>query len=162
MQAADESLKLKVTIDVKGEIAYIFLSGRVDEDSDLSGLSSIEQDTIIFDFDKLDGMNSCGIREWIKFINALSDNKNITYSNCPVQIIEQINMIMDFRKKGTEIKSFYAPYYCEECDHESFCLLQAEEVADVSNPPAKNCEKCGSEMEFDYPPEQFFRFLGNR
>ncbi|MEZ4871980.1 MAG: hypothetical protein R2827_07005 [Bdellovibrionales bacterium] len=155
----NEQYRLKVTIDVDGQIARVFLSGRVDEDSDLSSLLDIQQSEIIFDFNDLVGMNSCGIREWIRFMNKIPDAKIISYTNCPVQIIEQINMIMDFRREGTSITSFYAPYYCEECDKEDAELLTIDDVKNIAEPPVRKCKECGSEMEFDYPPQQYFRFL---
>jgi hypothetical protein len=94
-------------------------SGAINEDADFKSLDSFDQSSISFDFGKVDMINSCGIREWIKFIEKVPETSQIIYRNCPQIIIEQLNMVHGFFKKGSIIESFCAPYFCETCDKEN-------------------------------------------
>src|SRR5690606_24148577 len=93
-------------------------------------------------------INSCGIREWIQFLEKIPEKCTVVYNNCPQIIIEQINMVHGFFRKGAVIGSFYAPYFCESCDKEEKVHLKSEQVKSKKAPVIK-CSKCGSDMEFD-------------
>src|SRR5665647_2893632 len=66
--------------------------GCIDEDADFKELLGLEQRHITFDFNQVSMINSCGIREWIKFLERIPEKSTMTYTNCPQIIIEQINM----------------------------------------------------------------------
>ncbi|MCT4641260.1 MAG: hypothetical protein N4A33_03115 [Bacteriovoracaceae bacterium] len=134
-----------------------FLSGHINEDSDFSSLKELNADSIILNFKDILSINSCGIREWtiaLKQIKATT----IKYEQCPTFIIDQINMIVDFIKKGVEITSFYAPYFCEHCDEEVNVLLKPHDIKQRKAPIAKH-DVCDNELEFDSLENQFFRFI---
>jgi anti-anti-sigma regulatory factor/DNA-directed RNA polymerase subunit RPC12/RpoP len=135
------------------------LIGSIDEDSDFRELIGLEQKTISFDFDKVTMINSCGIREWIKFLESIPEKDFIIYKNCPQIIIEQINMVHGFFRKGAAIESFYAPYYCEKCGKEAKVHLKSEQVKNRKAPEVK-CSQCGENMDFDAIESQYFSFLG--
>ncbi len=137
----------------------VLLSGTIDEDADFAPLQGLDQPDVVFDFEKITLLNSCGIREWISFIAKLPERTRVTYRRCPQIIIEQINMVHGFFREGAVIESFYAPYYCEKCDKEAKLLLITGQIKG-RKAPEMSCPHCGADgMEFDALPEQYFHFL---
>jgi DNA-directed RNA polymerase subunit RPC12/RpoP/anti-anti-sigma regulatory factor len=152
--------RLTINKQILPDELRVELVGAIDEDSDFKELEGLQQKNISFDFNQISMINSCGIREWIKFLEHMPEESNIVYENCPQIIIEQINMVHGFFKKGASIRSFYAPYYCEQCDKEVKIHLLSERVENRQAPKI-NCPTCGSnELEFDAIESQYFSFLG--
>jgi DNA-directed RNA polymerase subunit RPC12/RpoP/anti-anti-sigma regulatory factor len=136
------------------------LIGSIDEDADFKELLGLEQKHITFDFNQVNMINSCGIREWIRFLEKVPVACTISYTNCPQIIIEQMNMVHGFVRKGAIIESFYAPYYCEKCSKESKVHVITEQVKNRKAPKV-DCPHCGAEdMDFDAIEGQYFSFLG--
>ena len=140
-----------------GDDAHISLEGVIDEDANFDKIKSLKMNKFVFDFNNVTMINSCGIREWIKYLQEI-ESASVTYVNCPQIIIEQVNMVHGFISKGTTIESFYAPYFCSNCDTGKKILLKNSEVVNMK-PPAKMCNTCSSELEFDAIEKQYFSFL---
>lgn len=151
--------RLTINKHILNDVLNVEMIGAIDEDSDFKELQGLEQKTINFNFDKITMINSCGIREWIKFLGTIPESAHIIYNNCPQIIIEQINMVHGFFRKGASIQSFYAPYYCEKCGTESKIHLTQDQVVN-RKAPKKACPKCGTDAEFDAIEAQYFSFLG--
>ena len=152
--------RLTINKQILQDELNVELIGAIDEDSDFNELMGLEQKLVSFNFDKVTMINSCGIREWIKFIEKISTRSNIVYKNCPQIIIEQINMVHGFFRQGATIESFYAPYYCENCGKEAKIHIKSESVKNRKAPSA-DCPHCGEEgIEFDAIEAQYFSFLG--
>ncbi len=151
--------RLTINKQILQDELNVELIGAIDEDADFKELIGLEQKQMSFDFDKVNMINSCGIREWIKFIEKIPEKTHIIYRNCPQIIIEQINMVHGFFRKGASIESFYAPYYCETCGKENKMHLKAEQVKNRKAPKLE-CPKCGDAMDFDAIDAQYFSFLG--
>ena len=83
----------------------------------------------------------------------------VIYNNCPQIIIEQINMVHGFFRKGAVISSFYAPYFCEKCNKEQKIHLKTEQIKN-KKAPKMECPNCGDNMDFDAIEAQYFNFLG--
>ena len=150
--------KLKIKIENKGEEVLIQFAGPIDEDSSFEDISKLSSQKIVFDFENVSLINSCGIREWINFIEALDSGISFSYINCRQIIIEQINMVKGFIREGSRVDTFYAPYYCETCDDEYKIHLNHNDIVD-SKAPKVSCPKCSKEdIEFDAIEEQFFQF----
>jgi hypothetical protein len=154
--------KLGIEKQLLGSKLTVLLSGTIDEDADFNPLEGLSQPEIIFDFDKVQMLNSCGIREWISFMSKIPSTSKVIYRKCPQIIIEQINMVHGFFREGAVIESFYAPYYCESCDKESKLLLNTSQIKN-RKAPVESCPLCKAEgMEFDALEEQYFHFLKNQ
>ena len=150
----------KFSFDVKdaaGESTINF-RGIIDEDVDFSAIKLEKRPAYVFDFDGVKGINSCGIREWVKFSEAFALETKLVYKNCTQIIIEQINMVAGFFRAGSKVQNFYAPYFCEKCDEERKVLLDAGKVSG-NQAPDMACPACKDAMEFDALEEQYFRFL---
>lgn len=151
--------KLRIDKQLLDDKLTILLAGTIDEDADFKPIEGLSQPEVVFDFEGVTLLNSCGIREWISYIAKLPTKTHVTYRKCPQIIIEQINMVHGFFREGAVIESFYAPYYCEKCDKESKLLLQTATVKN-RRAPAASCPHCGAEgLEFDALEEQYFHFL---
>lgn len=154
--------KLQIDKQLLDNSLVVMLSGTIDEDADFKILDGLSQPSVIFDFDKVTMLNSCGIREWINFLTKLPPSTQVVYRHCPQIIIEQINMVHGFFREGAIIDSFYAPYYCESCDKEPKILLKTSQVKN-KKAPAATCPFCSAEgIEFDALEEQYFHFLKNQ
>ena len=149
--------KLIINSRITGDEAHIALEGIIDEDANFDKIKSLPLDKFIFDFNNVVLINSCGIRKWIKYIQDFKD-ATVVYINCPQIIVEQVNMVHGFIRKGSIIESFYAPYFCENCDIGKKILLKNTEVIN-SKPPAKPCNNCQRNLEFDAIEKQYFSFL---
>lgn len=149
--------QLTLNVQIQGDTAIIGLSGVINEDAQFDKIQSLNLKQYVFDFDKISLINSCGIRDWIKFLQSLG-NVNIRYENCPQIIIEQINMVHGFITPTTKISTFYAPYFCDQCDAEKKIKLNATDVQNTKA-PAKNCPTCNEALEFDALEKQYFHFL---
>ncbi len=133
----------------------VHLSGTINEDADFSAINKLKGSEIFLDFSEITQINSPGIREWLNFLDTVTSS--INYLNCPQIMVEQINMIHGFLRPNVTIHSFYAPYFCENCDEEHKILLQAKELTDTKA-PVINCEKCQQPLEFDAIEEQYLKF----
>ena len=102
-------------------------------------------------------INSCGIREWIKYIQEV-EGADVFYVNCPQIVIEQVNMVHGFIRKGIVVESFYAPYYCVGCDVAKKILLKSSEMISLKA-PIIHCDECKNVLEFDAIEKQYFSFL---
>jgi anti-anti-sigma regulatory factor/DNA-directed RNA polymerase subunit RPC12/RpoP len=153
------SNKLAINIKESSESEIVEFYGPIDEDATFDEVSRTSHRNIIFDFDKVTLINSCGIREWVKFIEGLSDEKTFSYVNCRQIIIEQINMVKGFIREGSRVDNFYAPYYCESCDKEFKIHLKYSQVENLKAPSVK-CPECNdSDLEFDAIEAQYFQFI---
>jgi len=149
--------KLSIETVIEKGVADIKLSGQIDEDSDFATITNIGCHTLNFNFDKVTLINSCGVREWINYIEGIEENAKIIYHNCPQIVIEQINMVHGFIKKGTKVESFYAPYYSEDDDDVVKILLRTDEIVGGKAPEKKS--ESGEELEFDAIEAQYFQFI---
>lgn len=146
---------LSVEVKNENDTTVINLTGRIDEDADLSPILNLKDNKLHINFDKVEMINSCGIREWINMLTELSGK--ITYSHCPQSVIEQINMVHGFIKPGIEVESFYAPYYEESSDEVRMILINTSDVIDNKAPAKTNDD--GEELEFDAIEAQYFQFI---
>ncbi|WP_127716668.1 hypothetical protein [Halobacteriovorax sp. HLS] len=151
--------KLSINIKTENEAVIVLFKGPIDEDSNFDEISKITGTTVTFDFNEVTLINSCGIREWVNFIEKLDSSTTFSYINCRQIVIEQINMVKGFIREGARVDSFYAPYYCEGCDQEFKIHLKYTDVTNQEAPSVKctNCED--TELEFDAIEAQYFQFI---
>ena len=113
---------------------------------------------IDFDLAQVTYMNSIGVRAWCQFLRA-APIQGYELHACSVPFVLQASLVPDVIGRGT-ITSFFAPYHCQQCDHQEERLLQTAAVlAAALEPPTFACPQCGGELRFDDLPERFFAFL---
>lgn len=151
--------KYTITLKNEGVKTIVSIKGMIDEDFKYDELLKIASANVIFNFEDVTTINSCGIREWVSLLNKLPATMSIVYENCPQVIIEQLSMVKGFIRDNIKVKSFYAPYFCESCDKESQHLLNIDEVQNLKA-PKKDCPHCQTvNIEFDNIEQQYFRFI---
>ena len=142
-------------------LCYDFV-GQIDEDASFAALDPAGNKSIVFNLEGVASVNSCGIREWIKWLKTFPSDAKITYSRCPKLIVDQMNMVAGFFPKGATVESFFVPYYCEECGTEnlnSFNNGKEFSGKQVSAPESIKCTKCGAAAEIDVIESKYFKFL---
>lgn len=152
-------------INTVEDVSFLKVSGTIDEDNTLAGsLKKIEGRTVVIDLSGVERINSCGVRDWVNWLNDLeSAGKSAVLVRCSPCIVTQINLVHNFTGRGL-VKSFFAPYYCGRCDKEQLKLLQVESFAGNTQPRAPDCRADGCqnvpcELAFDDIDEAYFAFL---
>jgi hypothetical protein len=155
--------ELIISATSEGQIVRFFLAGKIDESSDYSTILASSASRIILDFEKVTLINSSGIQKWIQFLRGLPKAMAVDFENCPLRIINQMNLIPAFAGDRNIVpKTFYAPYYCEQCDESQNVKLSAtDDFGSASEvvAPRKQCAECASTMEFDGIEKKYFLFL---
>lgn len=151
------SAALSISIENQNDHTVIKLSGRIDEDSHFESVTSLTTKTYIFDFNDVNLINSCGVREWISLLSQLPKDAHIIYRHCPQVMVEQMNMVQGFLPDQASIESFYAPYFDADQDQEVKVLLTLAEVKNGKAPIKKNAQ--GNDLEFDALEAQYFNFI---
>jgi hypothetical protein len=152
----------KADIKNMGQTDVLALEGHIDEDANLETIPTGKGGELHVDFQRVQAINSCGIREWIKWLSKVPQNKKIVYINCPKIIVDQANMVAGFVPANGKIKSFYVPYYSEDADKERMVLFtEGKEFkgSELFPPEGIKDEESGSEMEMDVIEAKYFKFL---
>src|SRR6185437_6374731 len=121
--------KLRIEYQLEGTVLKLRPVGLIDEDvnfsvvldllSDLKGAAKMIQ----FDLGHVTALNSCGVREWLLFMERLNGVINCAFINVTEVFIDQANMITNlFGRSANPILSFHAPYHCPQCNSETTML----------------------------------------
>ena len=154
--------KLKIKLRASREYSFLQLTGIIDEDNNLSKLlDRITGTTLILDLSEIHRINSCGVRDWVNWLNAVeARNLRIVLIRCSPAIISQVNMVTNFAGESV-IQSFMLPYYCSECDEETTRLIETRIFLEQEQlrAPLFRCNDCGNSLEFDDFEESYFSFI---
>ena len=156
-----ESVALSWRIKERPGFTTVEFFGEIDENTDFAELRKRLNGSVVFHLAEVRRMNSCGVREWVNFVRDLPNVEELTFSHCSPAIVTQLNMIYNFRGDA-RIRSFYAPYVCDECSNEQEKLLDVQSQfpnGSTNRVPTHTCEKCQKPMEFDDLPERYLSFL---
>jgi len=142
-------------------LTLVTIRGEVDENANLGKLGSSMKGRVILDLADVRRINSAGVREWVNFVRNLPDVEAMEFVRCSPTIVNQLNMIYNFRGQAA-VRTFFAPYLCEHCDVEVDVLLDVNVhfvAKDPSLVPEFQCQHCGNPLEFDDIPERYFAFI---
>jgi len=157
--------KFQSVVQQKDDVSLVKISGVIDEDNELAPLADkLTTGTAIIDLSEIDRINSCGVRDWVNWLGRVEKGgvKKIVLANCSPSIVAQINLVSNFTGSGV-VRSFYAPYFCPNCDREKVMLVEARDLAGRQpfKAPTCRCDECDGVMDFDDMEESFFAFLSN-
>src|SRR6187402_2334610 len=158
------SQKFQASVQHRGEMSFVKLGGVIDEDNQLNELvEKIPTGTAVIDLGEIERINSCGVRDWVNWLNRLEHNgTRSVLVECSPAIVAQINLVNNFTGSGV-VKSFYVPYFCPECDEEKVLLVEASDMGPPPHePPTCRCDECDLVMDFDDMPDSYFAFLSNQ
>lgn len=152
--------KFEIKIEKSGGNFKIVVNGVIDEDADFGPHSLAGAQTVEMKLAGIKSINSCGIREWIKWIETGS-GASIQYHECPKIIVDQINMVQGFLPAGGSVLSFIVPYYSDDSGEEKNVLFTNGKEFDDSGlkaPPEVKAAD-GTAMEMDVVESKYFKFL---
>jgi hypothetical protein len=161
-------LRIEVAPHPDGKLE-VGVFGTVDEDANFSGLlkriSSAQPaaNWLRFDLSGIQRINSCGVREWILFMERLGNAFELRYHSINELFAEQASIVSGMFGKGKiVVETFQAPYACQQCDRTVLKILTPKEVlksdGDIVAPDFV-CETCQSPLEFDWIADEYFGFL---
>lgn len=152
--------KLDVKLNKAPDKLVVQMSGTIDEDVDFSQFGLGGNQAIEVELSGLKSINSCGIREWIKWMGTAGPAK-ITFNNCPKVIVDQINMVDGFLPTSAKVNSFFVPYYNDDAGSEKNVLFRyGTEFSEGSvTPPSSVKDEEGNEMEMDVIESKYFKFI---
>jgi hypothetical protein len=152
--------KYEIKIEKAGQNFKAQVAGVIDEDVDFTTYSLAGATQIDFYLGNIKSINSCGIREWIKWVGT-AGNAVINYFECPKIIVDQINMVQGFLPVTGHVKSFYVPYYNDDSGSEKNILFtHGKEFTDTTlTPPAAIKDDEGNAMEMDVVEAKYFKFI---
>ncbi len=156
-------MALVFQFEAAGEWQRCYLAGIINEDSEvtLTSLGAQLPPKVVFNFRRVDSINSCGVRAWIGFIRLAAGGREVAFEECTPEIVSQINMIPNFRG-NSRVLSVYASYTCGQCNNQRNELYQEGRNLPKSLgsqlEPVK-CEKCGGAMEMDEIEDEFFAWI---
>lgn len=136
---------------------HVAFTGDLTEDFDFSPLLPDLEGALEIDLGGLRRINSAGVRQWIRFMEALGGGRQVVLDRCPASFIRQAGMIRNFLGRAA-VRSLYAPYLCPGCEAPRSVLLETAALAGRSFPEIR-CEGCAEAMEVDVVPEAFLGFL---
>src|SRR4051812_12932078 len=90
-----------------GAETVVTFAGHIDEDAQFANLDLNGSNKVVVDLDGVTAINSCGIREWIKWIRTAPGGASVVYRKCPKVIVDQINMVTGFLPDNGKVESFY-------------------------------------------------------
>jgi anti-anti-sigma regulatory factor len=153
--------RLQVDVKETNDISCVRLSGVVDEDNDLNEvLKRISRSVVVINTANVERINSCGVRDWVTWLGDLEKRAEIFLVECSPSIMSQVNLVSNFLRSGV-ILTFFAPYYCVECDTSRMLIIDAEDARTKLpfKAPTSRCEQCDHAMEFDDIESSYFSFL---
>lgn len=144
------------------------LSGAIDEDATFPTIDQIPT-TLVLDLKGVRSINSCGIREWVRWLTPIAKKAKISFVHCPKVIVDQMNMVEGFLPGNCIVDSFFVPYYCEETDDDAQVLMvrgRDYEMNENRRPGKMSIRstltidgKRGT-YEIDIIESKYFKFLG--
>ncbi len=156
--------RAKAGVDVQpfGDVALVNVVGLVDEHFRGFGNFGDATRTVILDVSGMTRMTSFGVRQWLKGMDALPKSIAELYLlGCPTFFVDQLNMVLNFGG-AAQVLTVVAPYTCPSCGVESgetIDVLADRAALAKGGTPAKECTRCGGQLEFDETPESYFSFV---
>jgi len=152
--------KFDLKMEKAGTEFKVNVKGTIDEDVDFAPHSLAGATAVDFYLADLKSINSCGIRDWIKWIST-SGSAQVRYHECPKIIVDQFNMVQGFLPATGKVMSFYVPFYSDGSGTEKNVLFTySKEYTDQglgAIPEIK--DDAGNAMEMDVVEAKYFKFL---
>ncbi|MBX2989225.1 MAG: hypothetical protein KF802_15155 [Bdellovibrionaceae bacterium] len=158
----------KIVTQRKGDRVDVQVIGFVGEQTDLFQIDLRDVKHLELNLAHMNYINSVGVGGWVKWTGRFTPDMRFTLVECPHLVINQINMVVGFIPKWTEILSFYLPYACTDCNAEKSLLMKlgtdyefasAAAPSKINLPEKVECPNCKAEMEMDVVPSKYLFFL---
>jgi hypothetical protein len=153
--------KKNFKVEHNGPAVKIALFENVDEDFQFKDLQIDGATHIDLFLGGVKAINSCGIREWVRWISEIGSAVSITFHECSKPIVDQINMVKGFLPTHCRVESFMVPYYSESTEESKLILFRngVEFGSKKVNPPANIVDSSGNQMDLDVVEKRYFNFI---
>jgi hypothetical protein len=160
----------RIELGIVGMAVQLRFTGFMNEDVNFGGILPWVAEfgqgrtNLMFDMSDLTQMNSCGVREWLLFLEQVrAARMNFSFTVISEAFADNANSVIDLLgPRGTPVAAFHAPYYCAACDLRTMKTLRTEDLAPEKghfSPPAESCVRCQGKLQFDGIEEEYFFFL---
>jgi len=153
-----KSITAKVT--AHGAWQIVTLSGPLNENAGeiLKPLVSKVGRQCLLDFANVQSVNSCGIAEWVQFLDKLPAGSEVIYDRCPPHIVSTLNLMPSLLEKA-KVRSVQRVYVCAS-GHKKAAVIQFDVTKPMAVPSSGTvaCDKCGAQAHPDSPDEDYFEF----
>jgi anti-anti-sigma regulatory factor len=154
--------KFQAKLRASERYSFLRLRGVIDEDNHLMSLvPKLTGDVLVIDLAEVDRINSCGVRDWVNWLQVVEDKQvKVVLIRCSTSIVAQINMVTNFAGNAI-VHSFFAPYYSPSIDREYLKLIETESLLGQRpvRAPSFRCSETGEPLEFDDIEESYFAFI---
>lgn len=152
-----------VNVTRVNDVINVEIEGLINEEIRLPKLDLKGAKKVVFDFDKVDAINSIGVKMWIGFLMDIPRGMPTAYKNCRRVVVDQMNMVAGFRPLYFDVESFYVPYMCDTCVTIVPALYQLEReyesMGKIRHPEKVMCPKCNVPTKMDVIEAKYFRFI---
>ncbi|MBK9071422.1 MAG: hypothetical protein IPL79_10530 [Myxococcales bacterium] len=164
------SARLQSSVRTNERACYVKLAGVIDENNALAAIAvPAKPGPIYIDCGDIERINSCGVRDWIRWVDALTaSGGRLVLVDCAPPIVAQLNLVANFSgstAQANRVRSVQLPYFCGTCDEEQVVTVELRDLAanlEAAAAPACRCRTCDATMDFDDIPESYFSFLAAR
>lgn len=161
-----ENLQIRFEGDPNDCLTVIF-EGEIHENFKAKLIPIPEAKSYTLNLAGVRSINSMGIRDWFNFLNSMCQRSSVTLEDCSVVFVDQANIVPQILSKA-KVTSFYAPYFCPQCNLELNCKLSVtthkKRLSERRAPQL--IHSCGAELQFDALEESYFaqvdRLLGEK
>src|SRR3954470_11421077 len=147
--AITQTPKCKVLVQQVGTDLVMRPQGEINEDLNFGGIMKTLKELLantkglVFDMRQVQKINSCGVREWLMFMQNVQAVIPCRFLAVNETFIEQASIVPTLLgRKGTQIEAFEAPYFCSNCNERSLTLLKTASLkldSGTFTAPAVNC-----------------------
>lgn len=158
-------MKASLKIDARkdGKAIRLTVVGQMDEDVVYPEIKAEGCEQLILNLAGVSLINSTGLQKWVIFLESIPENLRLYAEMCSIRVINQVNLFPSFfAGRSVKIASFYAPYFCANCDTTFPVLLDTSrdlETMKHCRAPEQNCMQCHQTLEFDGLEKKYFKFL---
>jgi hypothetical protein len=158
----------RIEVEVTEKVTTLRPVGTINEDVNFGSVSKFlgelpSLSTLQVDLSQVININSCGVREWLLFMERTQPRLPVQFSMVNETFIEQASVVPNLLgKAGTRIAAFEIPYFCASCNERTIKVFETKDINLVNNEfsaPEVKCEKCSSKLDFDALEEEYFSFL---
>lgn len=141
------------------------LVGRVDEAFPYQQIvASNGPGPVRLDFAAVELVTSFGQKILIDLMEEVGEERVELYE-VPVSFVINLNFMPALLLNRPErVKTFYAPFHCDQCSLDIDSILKFEQVV-INNEgvslPRKRCHSCLTELRLNTDPYQYFLFIYN-
>ncbi len=132
------------------------LIGPLDETFLVTKIPQLHREHTVIDLSTLTSMNSCGVRDFLGWLENQNKVGTIEFINCPVFFVLQANMVGGIINPRRKISTLYVPYFDQIEDKEHHILISITDLVQ-GKAPAK--ENNGRLLQLDISEERYFQFL---